>query len=304
MLSYSDITDYKFEKAGFGGGYRPEDVDKFMLRIAADFRQIETEKAELEQKLMTLAGKVEEYREDEESLRAALLGAQKLGDSIIRESKQKGEMIVAAARGEAQRVTDDFHRQLDREQGTLTKLQQEVTTFKNRLLLLYRQHLDLVNALPGEVVQHKESAPGKTVPVQEPAPEPQETAQPPESMPAQEEQAPEPQDRVQEYRPASERTPRRERPFEGEHKQQGTQEPQVQKEGFHYAPPEEEQSFADELFSPEQMGDDFSSVVEGHMESEIRHAPSDEPSQEETEPKRESRFGELRFGDGYDLRRN
>ena len=96
MLSYNDIISYKFEKAGFGGGYKPEDVDKFTMRLATDFQKLEAEKAELEQKLMALAQKVEEYREDEESLRAALLGAQKLGDSIIRESEQKAEQTLGA----------------------------------------------------------------------------------------------------------------------------------------------------------------------------------------------------------------
>ena len=122
MLSYNDIISYKFEKAGFGGGYRAEDVDKFTMRIAADYQKLEQEKAELEQKLMALAEKVEEYREDEESLRAALLGAQKLGDSIIRESKQKSEAMLASARAEADHLVDGARRQIEREQGALTKV--------------------------------------------------------------------------------------------------------------------------------------------------------------------------------------
>ena len=98
LLSYNDIVNYKFDKAGFGGGYRAEDVDKFLMRIAADFQYMEQEKEQLEGKLATLAQKIEEYREDEESLRAALLGAQKLGESIVRESRQKSEVMISAAR--------------------------------------------------------------------------------------------------------------------------------------------------------------------------------------------------------------
>lgn len=152
MLSYNDIISYKFEKAGFGGGYRAEDVDKFTTRIAADYQKLEQEKAELEQKLMALAEKVEEYREDEESLRAALLGAQKLGDSIIRESKQKSEAMLASARAEADRMVDGARRQIEREQGMLTKVQKEAANFKNRLLILYKQHLELVASMPGQEV--------------------------------------------------------------------------------------------------------------------------------------------------------
>ncbi|MCI8624243.1 MAG: DivIVA domain-containing protein [Provencibacterium sp.] len=152
MLSYNDIISYKFEKAGFGGGYRSEDVDKFTMRIAADYQKLEQEKVELEQKLMALAEKVEEYREDEESLRAALLGAQKLGDSIIRESKQKSEAMLASARAEADRLVDGARRQIEREQGMLTKVQKEASNFKNRLLILYKQHLELISSIPGQDV--------------------------------------------------------------------------------------------------------------------------------------------------------
>lgn len=184
MLSYNDIISYKFEKAGFGGGYRSEDVDKFTTRIAADYQKLEQEKAELEQKLMALAEKVEEYREDEESLRAALLGAQKLGDSIIRESKQKSEAMLASARAEADRLVDGARRQIEREQGMLTKVQKEAANFKNRLLILYKQHLELVASIPGqevavdpqEMIKAAQNPPATRAPEPAAAPEPQEAA--------------------------------------------------------------------------------------------------------------------------------
>ncbi len=187
MLSYNDIINYKFEKAGFGGGYRPEDVEKFTMRLASDYQRLEQEKADLEQKLMALAEKVEEYRADEESLRAALLGAQKLGDSIIRESKQKGESMVAAARAEADKLVSDARRRIDREQGTLTRLQKEVSNFKSRLIILYKQHLELISSIPGQDVQVDaqsiiENAQNPRPAVPEPVPEP---APMPEPIPEQ-----------------------------------------------------------------------------------------------------------------------
>lgn len=242
MLSYNDIVNYKFEKAGFGGGYRPEDVDKFTMRIAADYQRLEQEKAELEHKLMALAEKVEEYRADEESLRAALLGAQKLGDSIIRESKQKAETMMNAARAEAEKIVSDGRRRIDREQGTLTRLQKEVSNFKSRLLILYKQHLELISSIPGQDVQVDPQGmiDATQNPHRAPAPAPEEA--PPEYQPGQRE-APIPD------QPAVPQAP----PVPGE-----------------------------EILEPPP------------------YAPTDVTDQT---PVRESRFGELKFGEGYELRR-
>lgn len=290
MLSYNDIISYKFEKAGFGGGYRPEDVDKFTMRVATDFQKLEAEKAEVEQKLMTLANKVEEYREDEESLRAALLGAQKLGDSIIRESKQKGEMMIAAARGEAQRVTDDIRHQIEREQGTLTKIQQEVSNFKNRLLLLYKQHLELISSIPGQDVpvdpqeiinasQNPQSAAEKVAKAQAGLHE--QGA----------EQASQPE---QEYEEPPERDePDPEAPPEYQSKGEKPHEESLPSEQTAPTVDSARRVFSADML-PDDLPEDFSDVIEGRAS---RGAPA-------SAPQRESKFGELRFGEGYDLRRN
>ena len=95
-----------------------------------------------------LAEKVEQYREDEDSLRSALIGAQKLGDSVIRESKSKAEYILREAQAQADQILENAQKSIEKEQMALIKMQKEVTKFKNRLLTLYRQHLEMISALP------------------------------------------------------------------------------------------------------------------------------------------------------------
>lgn len=262
MLSYNDIINYKFEKAGFGGGYRPEDVDKFTMRIATDYQKLEAEKAELEQKLMALAEKVEEYREDEESLRAALLGAQKLGDSIIRESKQKSELMLNSARTEAAKIVDTARRQIEREQGALTKLQKEVANFKNRMVALYKQHLDLICSIPGpdvgaeaqDMINRAKNPHGVREPQREQA---------------MREQAP--QEAVMQMPPLDE-------------SQQQAAVMEEMNPGIHAARREEEEM-------PTEMP----------VEAPASFRPAEPAPQPQVH---ESRFGELKFGDGYDLSRN
>lgn len=147
MLKPQDIREKSFDKT-FGFGYRMDDVDGFLARIAADFAAALQENVDLEKKLEVLADKLTEYREDEESLRTALLGAQKLGDSVIRESKTKAEIIIRDANVKAETMLANAKRKIEQEQQNLADIQDEVANFKDRLLDLYKKHLELISELP------------------------------------------------------------------------------------------------------------------------------------------------------------
>lgn len=146
MLTPETIASRRFDKQM--GGYKQDEVEAFLQQVAAEYARVLREKEELEQKMDVLAEKVEQYREDEDSLRSALIGAQKLGDSVIRDSKAKADYILRDAREKANQLMENAQKSIEKEQMALIKMQKEVTKFKNRLLTLYRQHLEMISALP------------------------------------------------------------------------------------------------------------------------------------------------------------
>lgn len=149
MPNPNEISQKKFEKA-LGFGYRMDDVEEYLELVAKDMQDLIDEKADLERKLIVLADKLNEYREDEESLRTAILSAQKLGDSLIRESKTKAEIIMRDATIKADALVGNARRQIERENDALVRIQKEVALFKNKLIELYKQHLELITSLPGD----------------------------------------------------------------------------------------------------------------------------------------------------------
>lgn len=146
MMTPDSIANKRFDKAM--GGYRQDEVEAFLEQIAKEFRALQIEKEDLERKVEVLANKIEEYREDEDSLRSALVGAQKLGDSVIRDSKAKAEALLLDAKVEAAKIVESAQRNVEIEQTALVTMKKEVTKFKNRMLTMYRQHLDLIATLP------------------------------------------------------------------------------------------------------------------------------------------------------------
>ncbi|MDF3005897.1 MAG: DivIVA domain [Oscillospiraceae bacterium] len=149
MLTPKEIAEKTFDKT-FGFGYRMDDVNAFLEQAAKSMSEMLEINSDLEKKLEVLADKLTEYREDEESLRTAILGSQKLGDSVIRESKTKAEIILRDATIKAEAMTNHAKRQIEREQDNLLRTQREVASFKNRLLDMYKRHLELISALPGQ----------------------------------------------------------------------------------------------------------------------------------------------------------
>ena len=146
MLTPSDISNKKFEKAAFG--YRPEEVDAFLSEIIVSYNEMYQEKNAAEEKLLVLADKLEEYRANEDSLKTVLLGAQKLGENIVRDSKAKAEVLLADAENQVKQVFAESESKIIKEKETLATLQKETAEFKKKLLAMYRQHLEIISLMP------------------------------------------------------------------------------------------------------------------------------------------------------------
>lgn len=143
-MTSKDIASKKFEKAKGFGGYKIDDVEDFMDRVAEYVEHLEAEKREMNEKLAVLADKLEEYRADEDSLRTALLGAQKLGDSVIKESKTKADIILRDASIKAEKIIGEAHIRADEEQRRLESIKRSVSEFKKDIIALYRGHLETI----------------------------------------------------------------------------------------------------------------------------------------------------------------
>ncbi|MCH5170314.1 MAG: DivIVA domain-containing protein [Oscillospiraceae bacterium] len=106
MLTPDKIKEKQFQSSG-RGSYRADDVDTFMNEVSASYEQMFKENGDLIRKISILAKKVEEYRADEESLKLALLNAQKLADQIVAEAKEKAESETVGASAAAEKKIAD-----------------------------------------------------------------------------------------------------------------------------------------------------------------------------------------------------
>ncbi len=204
----SKTPDKLFEKSAFG--YRPEDVDRYVEQLSAQIRSLEAEKADLLEKMKILAEKVSEYRKEEGALRDALLGAQKMGNTIVTEAKTKADMMITDAKSRSERMVYEAQKtaeetlggirsQVDREKMTLAKMEKAVADFKSKLLSIYKVHLNAITSLPDMEEEYQEfynsrigarSEPEPPAPVTEPEGPAAETPEEPAPAAETQEEAP------------------------------------------------------------------------------------------------------------------
>ena len=100
MLTPQEVSTHAFSKAVMGG-YNMAMVDEFLDELTDDYTALYKENAALKAKLKVLVEKVEDYRATEDSMRATLLTAQKMADSIVHEAEAKRDEILAQAESSA-----------------------------------------------------------------------------------------------------------------------------------------------------------------------------------------------------------
>lgn len=176
MISSEDVRRVTFEKAF--QGYRRDDVDDYLKQVAQSMDELAAQNDDLQKKLVVLAQRIDQYRAEEDTLRTTMINAQRLGENVIREAKQKAAEIIRTANIKAedreQRSRDD----VELAKQEIVTLKSEADSFKRSLIEMYRKHINLINKLPDYTPQ-PEDAPARPVqPAAEPVQTPVQTAAP------------------------------------------------------------------------------------------------------------------------------
>ena len=96
MFTPQQIDQISFSKATFGG-YNMEDVDAFLEPLTEDYVTLYKENALLKSKMKVIVSKLEEYRNNEASMKDAIVNAQKTCDKMVKEAEAKCAQILSEA---------------------------------------------------------------------------------------------------------------------------------------------------------------------------------------------------------------
>lgn len=192
MLTPQEVSARSFTKTMMGG-YNMTMVDEFLDELTDDYTSLYKENASLKAKMKVLVEKVEEYRATEDSMRATLLTAQRMADSIIKEAEEKRDGILRQAESAARGKLDGYRREAEQCGQRLQQGQEELRRFVAESRALCEKELRLLDALETRPLEESEPEPAAAEQISEKilsAGEPAPAAAVPE--PAPQEAAPEP----------------------------------------------------------------------------------------------------------------
>lgn len=218
MIASEDVRRVTFERAM--RGYRCEDVDDYLKQVADSIDALSAENEDLQKKLVVLAQRIDQYRAEEDTLRTTMINAQRLGENVIREAKQKAAEIIRAANIKSEDREQHARDEVELAKQELITLKKEADSFKKTLMGMYREHIEVLSKIPeypGELAQEAaaeqkaQAAASYATPEPESQPVPEEPAPmavEPEPVPVQPEQPEEPAYQEPEYyEPADEVPP-------------------------------------------------------------------------------------------------
>ena len=100
MFTPQQIEQIAFSRATFGG-YDTQSVDEFLEPLTEDYITLYKENALLKSKMKVLVSKLEEYRNNEASMKDAIVNAQKTCDMMVKEAEAKCTQMLTDANAAA-----------------------------------------------------------------------------------------------------------------------------------------------------------------------------------------------------------
>ena len=147
MLTPQEVSTHAFTKAMMGG-YNMAMVDEFLDELTDDYTALYKENAALKAKMKVLVEKVEEYRATEDSMRATLLTAQRMADSIVREAEAKRDEMMAQAQDAARDKIQQYREEIAQCEERLNQGRLELARFVAESRAVCEKQLAFLGQLP------------------------------------------------------------------------------------------------------------------------------------------------------------
>ncbi|MGL5973185.1 MAG: DivIVA domain-containing protein [Oscillospiraceae bacterium] len=122
-------------------GYDIDQVDRFINDIIKEFE-------DQDKQMAVLASKLQDYKEDENSLKTILLNAQKLADTIVKEAREKADIILRDTRIKSETLVEKTAELREKEEEKLNILKGEISDFKISILKMYKNHIEAISSIP------------------------------------------------------------------------------------------------------------------------------------------------------------
>ncbi len=145
MIPPHEIKNKDFTKAM--RGYSTTEVDDYITYVIEKYTELYRENDDLERRLKTVTDELHEIKKEEESIRSALINAQKASKKIINDARAQANEIRKQAQADCQAILESFEDKFAREDKVLSQIKAGIRDFKADIFEKYRRHIEWIEEI-------------------------------------------------------------------------------------------------------------------------------------------------------------
>jgi cell division initiation protein len=151
MLTPNDIETVDFKKVALG--YSCEEVDNFLDKVIEEFEKLFKDNARLQNKLNSQDEKIKYYKQLEDTIRSAILRAEKNVEETKHNAEVEAAQIVKAAEQKAKDIIFEADQKKLKLESDIIKLKTEYESTKAKIKLMLESEVRLLDSLESELEQ-------------------------------------------------------------------------------------------------------------------------------------------------------
>ena len=139
-----DIEQQEFSRSF--RGYNEEEVDDFLDKIVKDYEELINENVRLNEEIEKMQEKLKEFSEIEETLRSALLNAQKSAEEMRGRVESEAKIIIEKAEMDANTLKQQILQREDLAKNGIDNLRRYKFTFKEKFKSMLNLYLKMIES--------------------------------------------------------------------------------------------------------------------------------------------------------------
>ena len=139
-----DIEQQEFTKSF--RGYNEEEVDDFLDKIVKDYEELINENVRLNEEIERMQEKLKEFSQIEETLRSALLNAQKSATEMKEKVEDEAKIIIEKAEMEAKSLKQQVIQREDLVKNEIDNLRRYKFNFKEKFKSMLNLYLKMIES--------------------------------------------------------------------------------------------------------------------------------------------------------------
>ena len=145
------ITPVDLENKEFGKSFRGYDIDEveaFLTELTKDYAKIYRENAGLKDKNAILTDAIENYKEMEETMRSAIISAQRTSEEIIKNAHDQADNIVKEAKIRAEAEYTKMDARIDALTRECAEIEGRSSLVRAKLRTVLNTYISMLDEFP------------------------------------------------------------------------------------------------------------------------------------------------------------